>query len=200
MASPIEFYFDFSSPYGYFAAQKIDDLAAAHGREVLWRPYLLGVAFKSTGMAPLLSIPIKGDYTRRDVARTARLLAIPYREPSRLPIVTLTPARAFYWAEAQDGRQARRLARSLFRALYVDDIDISDTENTLDECERCGFDRQAARLGIGAQATKDRLREEVDRGLARGVFGSPYIIVDGEPFWGSDRLDHVERWLSTGGW
>jgi 2-hydroxychromene-2-carboxylate isomerase len=200
MASPIEFYFDFSSPYGYFAAEKIDDLAARHGREVVWRPYLLGVAFKATGMAPLLSIPIKGDYTRRDVARTARFLGVAYREPSRLPIVTLSPARAFYWAENSDAARAKRLARSLYRALFVDDCDISDMEKTLDECERCGFDREGARAGIGAQATKDRLREEVDGGLAKGVFGSPYFIVDGEPFWGSDRLGHVDRWLATGGW
>src|SRR3954471_16805717 len=102
MASPIEFYFDFSSPYGYFASERIDGIAARHAREVTWRPYLLGVAFKTTGMAPLLSIPIKGEYTRRDVSRTARLMGIAYREPSRLPIVTLTPARAFYWAENED--------------------------------------------------------------------------------------------------
>ena len=49
MPNPIEFYFDFSSPYGYIAAEKIDALAAKHGREVTWRPFLLGVAFKTTG-------------------------------------------------------------------------------------------------------------------------------------------------------
>jgi 2-hydroxychromene-2-carboxylate isomerase len=199
MAS-LEFYFDFSSPYGYFAAEKIDAIAARYGREVQWRPYLLGVAFKATGGAPLPSIPLKGDYHRRDIVRSARFLGIRYREPSKFPINTLNPARAFYWAEARDPAQAKLLARAFYRAFFVDDVDISDIENALAVCEHCGYDRGAVRAGIGDQAVKDRLRAEVDKGLARGVFGSPYIIVDGEPFWGSDRLDQVERWLATGGW
>ncbi len=47
---------------------------------------------------------------------------------------------------------------------------------------------------------KDRTRTEVDKAIARGAFGSPYIIVDGEPFWGSDRLDQIDKWIATGGW
>ena len=49
-------------------------------------------------------------------------------------------------------------------------------------------------------AIKARLKAETDRSLERGVFGSPFFLVDGEPFWGADRLDQVERWLATGGW
>ncbi len=54
--------------------------------------------------------------------------------------------------------------------------------------------------GVEEAETKARLREASDQALARGVFGSPFFIVDGEPFWGHDRLAHVERWLATGGW
>ncbi len=50
------------------------------------------------------------------------------------------------------------------------------------------------------QVIKDRLRQETENALERGAFGSPYVIVDGEPFWGNDRLDMVEKWLETGGW
>ena len=198
--TPIEFYFDFSSPYGYFAAERIDALAARHGRGVQWRPYLLGVAFKATGSAPLASIPLKGDYMRHDLPRTARLLGIEYREPASFPISGVHPARAFYWAEGRDPAKARALAGALYRAYFAQGIDISEAENTLDVCARCGFDRAEARAGIADPAVKERLRAEVERGLARGVFGSPYVIVDGEPFWGADRLDQVERWLATGGW
>ena len=60
-AAPIDFYFDFSSPYGYLAAEKIDELAARYGRSVLWHPILLGVTFKATGLVPLTVIPLKGD-------------------------------------------------------------------------------------------------------------------------------------------
>ena len=69
---PIDFYFDFSSPYGYFASQKIEALAEKHGRTVDWHPMLLGVVFKQTGAAPLTEIPVKGPYSKRDFARSAR--------------------------------------------------------------------------------------------------------------------------------
>ena len=70
--SPLQFFFDFSSPYGYLAAQKIDALAAQHGRTVDWRPMLLGVVFKQTGGAPLTEVPVKGPYSKHDFARSAR--------------------------------------------------------------------------------------------------------------------------------
>ena len=81
MNAPIDFYFDFSSPYGYLAAQKIEALAAKYGRAVNWRPMLLGVAFKVTGGSPLPSVPLKGDYSKRDFLRSARFHGVPFREP-----------------------------------------------------------------------------------------------------------------------
>src|SRR3954462_13402265 len=109
MPAPILFYFDFSSPYGYFASEKIERIAARHGREVQWRPYLLGVAFKKTGGAPLASIPLKSDYTLRDLPRTARFLGLEYVHPERFPISSVHPSRAFYWADATDSARATQL-------------------------------------------------------------------------------------------
>ena len=56
-----------------------------------------------------------------------------------------------------------------------------------------------ARAAVDEPAMKDALRREVEQALGRGVFGSPFVFVDGEPFWGLDRFDQVERWLATGG-
>jgi 2-hydroxychromene-2-carboxylate isomerase len=196
----IDFYFDFSSPYGYIASTKIDALAAKHGREALWRPFLLGAAFKATGGQPLLDIPIKGRYAARDMARTARYLGVEYRQPSVFPIGTVAPARAYYWVEAKDPKRAKDVAKALYRAYFVDDVNISDAETTIGICARQGLDAAAVRAGIADQGVKDRLRAEVDQAIALGAFGSPYIVVDGEPFWGSDRLEQVDRWLATGGW
>src|SRR5690606_28310302 len=86
MSAPIDFYFDFSSPYGYLASTRIDAIAARHGRSVDWHPILLGAVFKATGGAPLASIPLKGPYSERDMARSARLMEVPFRLPSRFPI------------------------------------------------------------------------------------------------------------------
>lgn len=200
MPEPIDFYFDFSSPYGYLASAKIDALAARHGRQVRWKPFLLGVVMKTTGGLPLAAMPLKGDYLVRDIVRSARLLEVEYRHPGIFPVASVAPARAFYWADAQDAERARNLAAALYRAYFVQDTDISQGENTLTICEACGFEREAAGAGVGSQEVKDRLRAETQVAIDKGVFGSPYIIVDREPFWGSDRLDQVERWLATGGW
>jgi hypothetical protein len=96
-AAPVDFYFDFSSPYGYFAAEKIDALAARHGRTVHWHPFLLGATFKVTGLGPLPGIPLKGAYSMHDIERSARFFGLPYRQPSTFPIPTQHAARAFLW-------------------------------------------------------------------------------------------------------
>ena len=200
MAHPVEFYFDYSSPYGYMAAMQIDELAAKYGREVLWRPMLLGVAFKATGGTPLPQVPLKGEYSKRDFARSARFYGIDFKMPTIFPISSVAPARAFYWVEQKNPDRAVELAKALFTAYFVEGINISNAEETVAVAARLGHSAEEVRAGLNNPAVKDLLKAEVDKAIARGVFGSPYIIVDGEPFWGVDRLNQVERWLETGGW
>jgi 2-hydroxychromene-2-carboxylate isomerase len=188
MASAIDFYFDYSSPYGYLAAEKIDALAAKHGRSVTWRPMLLGAAFKLTGGQPLPSIPIKGEYAKRDFLRSARFHGVPMKIPSVFPISGLAGCRAFY---SLTGKDRITLAKALLRAYFVDDVNIGEAENVL---------RIAASLGLKPDITspeiKDKTKTEVDSAIKAGVFGSPYFVADGEPFWGIDRFDQLERWLA----
>jgi 2-hydroxychromene-2-carboxylate isomerase len=201
MAAPIDFYFDFSSPYGYLASEKIEALAAKHGRGVNWRPMMLGVVFKQTGAVPLLQIPIKGEYSRRDMERSARFHGIRgFRVPSKFPIPSQAPARIVLWAARRDTALAARIAHALYRAYFVDDKDISSPDVAVAVAASCGVDAGEARAAIDDPAIKDELKRANEDAIARGVFGSPYIVVDGEPFWGVDRLDQVERWLATGGW
>jgi 2-hydroxychromene-2-carboxylate isomerase len=198
--TPIDFYFDFSSPYGYLAAMKIDALAAKHARGVNWRPMLLGAVFKVTAQQPLSSIPVKGEYAKRDFARSARGYGIPFNLPSKFPTSSLAPVRAFYWIQDRDAALAKRYARAVYEAYFVHDRDISSPEVAVDIAASLGIDRAEASGALNDAQVKERVRREVDDAISRGVFGSPYIIVDGEPFWGADRLDQVDRWLATGGW
>lgn len=200
MPQPIDFYFDFSSPYGYLAATRIEAIAAKHARAVDWHPVLLGAVFKVTGGVPLVQIPLKGEYSERDIARNARLLGVPYKLPSKFPIPTQAAARLTLWAKAMDVERAQGLARALYAAYFAQDRDISSPEVCVDVAAACGYDRPQALAGLNDEAVKSALRVEIDSAMKRGVFGSPFIIVEGEPFWGADRLDQVERWLATGGW
>ena len=200
MADPIKFYFDFASPYGYMAATKISALAAKHGRTVDWKPILLGVVFKVTGGVPLPNAPLKGDYSRRDMERSARLFKIPYKLPSKFPIAGQSPSRVIYSLESQGAAWQEQVTLALYRAYMVDDRDISSPETTADVAASVGLDRQKTLEVIANPAMKEKLKVETENAIANGVFGSPYVIVDGEPFWGFDRLEHVDRWLQHGGW
>ena len=199
MAQPLQFHFDFSSPYGYLASERIEALAARHQRSVEWRPMLLGAVFKVTGTQPLTFIPLKGDYTRRDLPRTARYHGIAFRMPSKFPIPTQAAARLVVWQRGLDAARCAPLVNALYRAYFVDDRDISDPDVAASVAAEAGSDRSAARAAIDDTAIKDALKRDVDAAIAAGVFGSPLVIVDGEPFWGLDRFDQIERWLETGG-
>lgn len=199
-SAPVEFYFEFSSPYGYIASQLADALEQRIGRPLAWRPMLLGPVFKTTGQAPLTQIPLKGAYSTRDFERSARWHGVPYRHPPKFPIGTVAGMRAFYWTHDRDPAQARRLAKSLYSAFFAEGRDISAPETVLDIAQSSGVDRAALASGLEDPALKERAKQEVEKAIGRGVFGSPFFIVDGEPFWGVDRIPMMEDWIRRGGW
>ena len=195
MPAPIEFWFDFSSPYGYLASPRVDAVAARHGRAAAWRPFLLGAVFRSEGTQPLTDYPRKGAYSRRDFERTARLHGVPFRMPEPFPIAALAASRAFYVVLDRDGEAAAAgLAKALFAAYWAEGRNIAEPGVVLD---LSGLRREE----IESPAAKERLRAMTAEAIGeKGVFGSPFFIVDGEPFWGADRLEQADRWLETGGW
>jgi 2-hydroxychromene-2-carboxylate isomerase len=197
--APIEFWFDFSSPYSYIASERIDDLAAKYERKVKWRPIMLGPVFKVSGLPFLVGIPLKGDYSKRDFDRSARYLGVPYAFPPKFPVATLAAARGYYWLHGQDCAKAREFAHAVFRAYWVDGQDIGELPVVLEIATTLGIDGDAYTAAIATQEIKDRLKQETDAAIAKGMFGAPYFMVDGEPFWGADRLPQIDKWLATGG-
>jgi 2-hydroxychromene-2-carboxylate isomerase len=199
MPAPLEFFFDFSSPYAYLASHRVGPIAERHGRDVRWRPMMLGPAMAATGGKPLVQVPLKGDYARRDLPRTARFHDIPFQMPSRFPQVTLAAARLFYWLQEQTTDRAVPFAQAVFEALFVDDQNTADRAVLGRLAIALDIDAAAALDAIDQPDVKERLKAATTEAVERGVFGSPFIFVDGEPFWGADRLDQVDRWLATGG-
>jgi 2-hydroxychromene-2-carboxylate isomerase len=200
MPEPIDFYFEFASPYGYFASMRIDTIAANYDREVVWRPIMLGAALKTMGAGPMSEIPLKGEYFRRDVPRCARLLDIPLKLPPVLPMNSLAASRGFYWLHDRDQDVAKGFAQAVYHAHWGEGRDMSTVDQVAEVAEILGLGKAELDAACADPAVKQRLKDETDASLKRGVFGSPFIFVDGEPFWGADRLNQVERWLATGGW
>jgi 2-hydroxychromene-2-carboxylate isomerase len=201
MKSPIDFYFDFISPYGYLAATQIERVARAHDRAVSWRPFLLGVTVMQVmGLKPLMQTPLKSDYVRIDKPRLASLLGVPLASPDLSQASSVAAARAFYWIRDRDPDAAVPFAQRVMHRLWVDGQDITSPETVAQEAAGVGVDRDRLAQALRAPSVKARLREEVDAAIARGVFGSPFFIVDGQPIWGVDRLWMLEHWLVHGHW
>lgn len=198
--APIEFHFDFSSPYSYIASEQIDDMAARHGRTVAYKPVLLGAVFKVAGSAPLTDLyEPKARYSVRDFYRSARYAGVRYRHPSRFPLGSIAAKRAVVWLQQHRPELATPFIHAVYRAFFVDDRDISDAAVVGEIARSVGIDPAELTAGVQQPEIKERLKTHVDQAIAGGVFGAPTIVVDGELFWGNDRLPQIERWLAEGG-
>lgn len=194
---PIDFFFDFSSPYAYIASEWIDAMAARHGRRVRWHAILLGVTFQAAQIKSPVSYPIKGEYSLRDFARSARFEGLPYRTPERFPIPTQNAARVFWWLDERDPTQAVNWAHACFRAYFARGEDLSDTATLKALAAGFGLDPEEAEAVWNDPLWKDRLKQANEAAVAAGVFGTPFFVIDGEPFWGNDRKPQIKRWLAV---
>ncbi len=201
MSETIDFYFDFSSPYGYLASLRAEEIERKTRYNLVWRPILLGAIFKNNGRQPLANQPVIWQYARKDIERVARKARAPYKLPDPFPVATVAAGRTFYWLEKQRGSEtAIRFAEALFRAYYVNNRNISNASVVTEIALEQGTDERELALALADDTAKQLLRDAVEQATARGVFGSPWFIVGDEPFWGHDRTDHLIDWINSGGW
>lgn len=193
--APIEFYFDFASPFAWLIADGLTDLAARHNREVLWRPILLFAVFKVAGLPPPMETETKRQYLLRDMLRSARVYGVPYKHPQAFPAISPLPARMFYAIDSFDKALARRFARATLEAHYVNDRDITKPEVMAEVARGLGLEAGDIIAAAAGDDAKASLREAVDAATRSGMMGSPFVLIDGEPFFGADRLPHMEWWL-----
>ena len=201
-ARAIDFYFDFISPFGFFASLRIDDLAAKYGLSANWHSMLIGVSVvKVMGMKPLLDVPLKGPYIARDARRYARRHGIALaRDPGAAPVDPRPAGRAFNWLRQHHPDAARPFAQHAFAAYWLQGRDISMPAILADILREMGLARPEIVEGIASEEAGQLLRSNVEASLARGVFGSPFFIVGDEPFFGVEKMELLEDWLARGGW
>ncbi|HSY29111.1 MAG TPA: DsbA family protein, partial [Burkholderiaceae bacterium] len=140
----------------------------------------------------------KGDYALIDFERTARFNDIRYNRPPTFPIATQSTARAMVWLQQSAGTaSAVAFAKAAYQAYFVDGVDINDPVNLQQIATQLGLDAIAMLEGLNSTPIKELLKSNVEQAIQRKVFGSPFIIVDGEPFWGFDRFDQLEAFLKN---
>ena len=196
--NPIDFYFDFSSPYSYIASEWVEALAARHGRTVQWKAILLGATFQAAELKSPVSYPIKREYSFHDFERSARFAGVPLKNPEKFPIATQNAARIFWWLQDRSNTTASHWARHCLRAYFARGVDLSNVLALKELAAEFGLDPGEAEAIWSDPEWKARLKAANDAAIAAGVFGAPFFMIDGEPFWGNDRRAQIERWLETG--
>ena len=196
--APVDFYFDFSSPYSYIASEWVEALAARHGRTVHWKAILLGATFQAAELKSPVQHPIKREYSLHDFVRSARFAGVPMVMPAKFPIPTQNAARIFWWLHAKNETSASQWARHCLRAFFARGVDLSEPMSLKGLAVEFGVDAAQAEAVWNDPQWKARLKAANDAAIAAGVFGAPFFMIDGEPFWGNDRRAQIERWLTTG--
>jgi 2-hydroxychromene-2-carboxylate isomerase len=187
MTTPI-FYYDLSSPYAYLAASRVDDVLPVRPE---WRPIAFGVIVRLTNKVPWSFGPDRDAHFEEIARRAADRGLPPVRYPQGWPVETysLVPLRAAMLASDQE--QLRALSRELFATAFVAGQHLADTDVVVGAAERAGMDRSEVLDGIGRDDVKERLRTATDAAVARGVTGVPTVAVNGQLFWGDDRLEEA---------
>lgn len=198
MSAAVDFYFEFASPYGYLASLEIEGLAAKYGRSVNWRAFMLGAIFKITKSAPMMTIPMKGEHMYLDVALCAKLMGVPLTKTEVAPMNSLAAMRAFYWLLDRDAKKAVELAKAIYRKYWCEGYDISPIEAVASTGADLGIDPSTLTQATQQKAVKERQRQETGAAIEPGVFGSPFVFVDGMSYWGHDRMHHIEYHLRYG--
>lgn len=192
MSAPLRFCFDFLSPYAYLAWRRIHAIGEHHGRAVEPWPVVFAGLLEAHGTKGPAEIPAKRRYLIRDIVRIARALEVPIAPPFALPFRSLHALRLA--SLPLDPATRRALIDRLYAASWARGEDVTD---------RRVLESIAIEVGLGASAVEDaesaenkaRLRAQTDAAIAAGAFGVPTVIADGEIFWGTDALPHLERFL-----
>ncbi|MFO0591543.1 MAG: 2-hydroxychromene-2-carboxylate isomerase [Polyangiaceae bacterium] len=190
----IDFFYDIGSPYSYLCATQIDGVGDKHGRDVKWRPMLLGAVFKATGNDMPARVPAKAKWMLQDLHLWAKSYGVPFTWPALFPANTVRAMRACTFA-AERGK-VREMSLALFEGYWARGLDPSSEEAITKASAIAGLAAADVLAGIEAPAVKDALRKTTDEAIARGVFGAPAMFVGDTLFWGNDRLALIDRYLA----
>jgi len=198
MPAPIRFFFDFTSTFSYIAVQQIDVLAARYGRTVRWSAVSLGHLFQAQNVPPPPVIPAKFNYLKIDFARSCAFAGLPCTLPDPFPPEVKLARYAFWRLKARDEALSHAYARAVMSAIFGRGEGVTTAAALAAACKDVpGIDEAeiaAAETDVGAKrAVITALKEAQEAGMN----GAPYMILDGEPFWGADRLGQLEARLAA---
>jgi len=191
----IDYYFATLSPYCYLAGTRLEEVAARNGAQINYKPFDIIQGFGRTGgVPPKERHPSRIEYRAQELTRQAKKLGLPFNlKPAHWPTNGAPAAYAFIAAQNAGGGDLGQLAHAITRACWAEEKDIAD-DGVIRAClTEVGFDADLADSGLllGAETYTRNLEDAVEA----GVFGAPFYIVEGERFWGQNRLDDLDLYL-----
>jgi 2-hydroxychromene-2-carboxylate isomerase len=197
MTKTVEFFFDVGSPAAYLAWTQLPALAADTGAAIELKPMLLGGVFQATGNRSPMEVPTKGRYMVDDLERYARRYEVPFSQNPYFPINTLTLMRAATGVQMRDEPRLVPYVEAIYRAIWVEGKNMNEPAVVSAVLKEAGFD-PAVLLALAAEPeVKERLKTVTQDAVARGAFGAPTFFVDGQLYWGQDRIDFVKEALKA---
>lgn len=197
MRKSVDFFFDVGSPSSYLAWTQLPGLCASHGADLVYRPMLLGGVYQATGNASPATIPAKGRYTQMDYERHARRYGVPFKGNPHFPVITLFLMRAITGIQLRRPEQLQQLLGCVFKALWIDALNLNEPQLTADILKAGGFDPAEIERLTQDPETKAALKATTEEAVKRGVFGAPTIFVGDQMFFGQDRMDFVREALAA---
>jgi 2-hydroxychromene-2-carboxylate isomerase len=198
MTLNIDYYYAPQSPWTYLGHQRLTDLARAAGASVTLLPVDLGRIFPVSGGLPLPQrAPQRQAYRLVELKRFSDWLQLPLNlHPRFFPVPGDAAARLVHAVDLHHGTDAAmRLAGAVLQAVWADELNINDAATLGDLLRRCALPAELIGSAQSAQV-QARYDAATQRAIEAGVFGAPSYVIDGELFWGQDRLDFVERRLA----
>ena len=184
----IEFWLEYASTYSYLSVARIGPLADAIGVEIEWQPFwLFPVREEQNLPAPFPEGSARTRYMWLDLERRAKRLQLPYRRPEVYPFNSLQIARIAFVA-AREG-WCRDFTEAAFRLHWTEGVLMPTSENLTVALTNSGQDPSRVQAVAASPEVKDAFKQQTTRALERGIFGSPSFVVNGELFWGDDRLE-----------
>jgi len=193
MTKAVEFLFDFGSPTSYLAYKQLPKIASRHGARIIWTPILLGGVFKATGNSSPVTVPLKARYMNNDLARFAKRYGVVLNFNTHFPVNTLPLMRGAVAYQATD--QFDIYVNAMFDAMWAHPRNLNDQAEVAHVLNDIGIKPGDFVARIERPDVKEKLKANTEGAVARGVFGAPTFFVDGEMFFGQDRLDFVEEKL-----
>jgi 2-hydroxychromene-2-carboxylate isomerase len=197
MPKPITYYLSLVSPWTYMGHARLGEIAARHGATVDYVPITISAIFPRTGGVPLPKrSPERQAYRLIELRRWQRLLGVPLNvEPKHFPTDDRPAARLALTAKAH-GHDIAELTLAIPRACWAEEQDVADLATLEEIANACGLDGRSLLKEAESEIGQQRLDGACEQAIAAGCFGVPWYDVDGEPFWGQDRLEMVELKLA----